>query len=1000
MNPRFALRSLSLAIACSLAILPPNLTASETIEKPDFKGKPAGVKPDAQGRLRYIVRLQSAPLALYNGDKTGLPATSPKITGERHLNMRSTAVLSYQSYLARERETVMQTMRSTLQRDVPALKTYSVVLHGFVAELTPAEARRVAHLPGVAKVSPDRILKPQTDRGPHWIGAPTIWNGAATGIATQGEGVIIGILDTGINPANPSFADIGADGYDHTNPAGRRFGVCDPANPRYNRHFACSDKLIGAYDFTINTRQNPFNPLDIHGHGSHTASTAAGNVVEAKIQMPTTTLTRKISGVAPHANLISYRVCESIDSCSASNDIAAIEQAILDGVDVINHSIGGDDSFVNPWDEDYELAFLSAHTAGIVVANSAGNDGPDAGTVGTPQDAPWLMSVGAATHDRVINNGVNGLVRSDGVKLPHLNGKGLTAGYGPAPIVYAGQVPNPNDAVNASGLCAAAYPAGTFHGEIVICDRGFNARVDKGKNVLAGGAGGMILVNVAHGARDVVVDSHFLPATHLSAAHGKELKDWLKIGSGHQGKIAPYRIVIDPSAGDIMASFSSRGPNLGIPELLKPDLVAPGVDILAAGGVKGDVAYQLMSGTSMASPHVAGSAALLKSLHPDWSPDEIKSALMTTAKIRGLRDSDGKSAVNVFGRGAGRIDLYNAARAGLVMDEEFLSYLKADPAKGGNPSSLNLPSMAQAGCVSSCNWERIVRNPGANTVNWSAVGVSTADIQLTVTPSNFTLAPGASKTLTIKATATAATKPGIWRFGQINLEADQANIAAAHLPVAVKFIASDLPPSVQLKGAGATGSSTLAVKAGIPVSQLSSRIDGLVPAVVYEASIHQNDTLYLDIDVPAGTRRLVTEIRNAVSPDLDLYLYRLYTINGDTIKALVCSSADGDSQEYCNIDKPSAATYRVEIDGYATSDPSGNQADNFELSTGLVGHGNANNFNLAGSQTSAAQGQSFNLKLNWNVAPPTKIWYGAFSVGADTANPANLGKSNIDLYLN
>lgn len=986
-------RPLSLAIACVLAVLPLQLSATETTLKPEFKTKPETVKPNAKGQIRYIVRLQSEPLALYRGGKAGLAATNPKMAGHLRLNAKSAASLSYQAYLAQERNTVLQAMRSALQRDVPALRTYSIALNGFVAELTPAEAQRVARLPGVAKITPDRILKIQTDHGPRWIRANTIWNGSAAGVKSKGEGVVIGILDTGINPANPSFADIGGDNYNHNNPKGRFFGVCDSADPHYDPTFLCNDKLIGAYDFTPAGSGNPFTALDIDSHGSHTSSTAAGNFVTADISAPTTAMTANISGVAPHANLISYRVCTQ-NGCPSSSGIAAIEQAILDGVDVINHSIGSDTAPLTPWDDADDFAFLSAHDAGIVVANSAGNNGPAAGTVASPQGAPWLMSVAASTHDRVFATGLNGLTRTDGATLANLSGKGLSAGYGPKAIVYAGNVPNPNDTVNSSGLCAQPYPTNTFHGEIVVCDRGVNGRVAKGSNVLAGGAGGMVLVNVPGGANDTESDAHVLPATHLDAADGQAVKNWLAQSSGHQGKILSAQSTVDPGYGDFIASFSSRGPNLILPDLLKPDLAAPGVDILAAGGVNNEVLYMLMSGTSMASPHVAGAAALLKALHPGWSPDEIKSALMMTAKTVGVRDSYNNAAAGPFARGAGRINLYQAARAGLVMNETSSAYLNADPAKGGNPGSLNLPSMAESACVASCSWKRIVKNPGPTTVTWSATTTAPGDIQLTVSPTSFSLAPGASKTLTISAKRTASTKYKTWRFGNVNLNTAQTGISPAHLPVAVKFEASNLPAKLSWSNQAAIASAMVKVKVGVAVSQLTTRISGLAPAVLHNATIHQDEQLSFDVTVPQGSRRLVAELRSAVSPDLDLYVYNVNT------GALVCESAGGNSAEYCNVDTPPAGTYRVFVDGYQTTDLSGALGDALVLATGVVGNANAGNLSVTGSVQSLSAGQSVDLNLQWNVDPAQKVWYGSFSLGTDAAHPGNLGRANVDLSLN
>jgi len=636
----------------------------------------------------------------------------------------------------------------------------------------------VRQLPGVVSVQPNFKRYLHTDAGPAWIGAPGIWDGTQTGglPGTMGEGIIVGVIDTGINPSNPSFADIGGDGYDHTNPLGNGnyVGVCNPAEASYDPTFPCNDKLIGAWG---HVNSGVGSPVDDNGHGSHTASTAAGNVVTAEVVAPTVTQNVPISGVAPHANIIAYDACAG-SGCDGASLAYAIDRAIADGVDVINYSIGSTAPSLL-WSDFDTVAFLNARAAGIFVAASAGNSGPGAETVGSPADAPWLTSAGNSTHDRVY---ANGLVNMAGGGSPpaNMSGTSFTSGYGLHAIVHASSA--------GDGQCLNPFPAGTWtNGEIVVCDRGTIARVDKGANVLAGGAGGLVLANLLADGESTNSDPHFLPAIHLGYTDSEVLRTWLASGTGHQAQITPGARVLDPAFGDILSSSSSRGANRAAPDIIKPDVSAPGSSILAAHGVGDPMppVWGFLSGTSMASPHLAGLGALIKDLHPAWTPAEIQSAIMSTA-AEGVVKEDGVTPSDPFDRGAGRADASAAAQAGLVLDETLVNYQAADPALGGDPKTLNLASLGNSFCPGTCSWTRTVRSTAASSVVWSAAVQNPPGWQITVTPASFSLAPGATRTLTIAATATAV-PPAHWAFGQVAL--NRVGGPAAVFPVAVGLIA-------------------------------------------------------------------------------------------------------------------------------------------------------------------------------------------------------------------
>jgi len=719
----------------------------------------------------YLIRFEEAPLARYRGGEANLAPTNPQARGTNRLNADDADSRAYRQFLADRRSQYVGNMVQRIGRSLNPLYEYQAGNQGIAIELTPEEAVNIANMPGVISVQRDveRIL--MTDSGPNWIGAPGIWNGTATGSlpGNQGEGIIVGVIDTGINPLNPSFADIGGDGYDHTNPfgSGNYVGVCDPGNASFDPSFACNDKLIGAWGFPS---VNGGDPTDYDGHGSHTASTAAGNVVlGATLNAPTTSFNFNISGVAPHANIIAYSGC-----CTLSALTAAIDQAILDGVDVINYSIGST-AASDVWNDFDTVGYLNARAAGIFVATSAGNSGPGAETVGSPADAPWLTSVGASTHDRLLLN-VLGSMSGGGTTPPaDISGKSITSGFGPAPIVYAGDFGDP--------LCApGTFSPGTFSGQIVICDRGSFGRVEKGQSVLDGGAGGYILANDAPNGNSLSADAHVLPAVHVTFDDGVTLKAWVASGAGHTGTIAGTVLDINSSNGDIMAGFSSRGANRAI-DVISPNITAPGVDIVAAYGAGGVVEWNSISGTSMSSPHMAGAGALMMALHPSWTPAEIQSALMTTAFTSVLKE-DGATPADPFDMGSGRVDLNAAGLAGVVLDETETNYLAANPANGGDPKDINIASMADSNCANACSWTRTVRSTLTTSVTWNATVVSPAGVTLNVTPSSFVLAPGASQVITIDAIVSSDSN-GAWEFGAVTLTPSGGEAPAARMPVAV-----------------------------------------------------------------------------------------------------------------------------------------------------------------------------------------------------------------------
>ncbi len=756
-----------------LVISLPLQASSITFKSAGKNSKPTGNNiATNQSPQIYIIQLQDNPIATYQGDIAELSATNPATTGASRLS-NTRAVEAYHAFLINNQQTFIQSAEFVLGHSLKINFQYQHAFNGFAVELTASEANLIAQLDNVVSIYQETVQELLTDAGPAWMGAPSVWDGSANGLATMGEGIVIAVLDSGINSDHPSFADIGGDGYDHINPLGdgKYLGVCDSTNPDYQPDFACNDKLIGVHDFIDGHPNDPDSPEDSDGHGSHVASIVAGNIVTANLVAPTYALTDTISGVAPHANIIAYDVCRG--GCPDSLILAAVNQVISDsmvlpnGIAALNLSItGGND----PYNDPIELAFLAATEAGIFVSAGAENSGPTAGSVG--HISPWVSTVGASTHNRKM---LNQITHMEGGSNPPaiISGLGLSAGYGSAEIVYAGDYTSTETVtpalcgVGSSGDYNSPWPPDTFDGEIVVCDRGGFGRVEKGANVLAAGAGGYILIDNGSG---VLADPHVLPGLHISEADGAILKSWLISTTVQTATISGLIVDVADANGDILAWFSSRGPAQNL-DVLKPDITAPGFTIwgAAANGSGASSEFFLSSGTSMSAPHNAGAAALLAAVHPDWSPHQIKSALMMSAYTgENLYKEDGVTLAAPFDVGAGRIDLYNAANAGLVMDETMANFAEANPDLGGDVTLLNIPSLSDWNCYQGCVWTRTVESTRHFTTTWSAYTESPS-MTLQVEPTQFKLASFGSQMITVTAVVSGLVE-GEWRFGTVWFE--------------------------------------------------------------------------------------------------------------------------------------------------------------------------------------------------------------------------------------
>lgn len=546
------------------------------------------------------------------------------------------------------------------------LYAYRNVLSGFAARLTQDQVRAMEGKDGFISARPERILKKLTTHTPNFLGLHQqtgFWRDS-----NFGKGVIIGVLDGGIFPSHPSFSDEGM-----PPPPAKWKGRCD-----FNVS-DCNNKLIGARSFNLAAKATKGDkaepPIDEDGHGTHTASTAAGGFVNYADVLGNAKGTAV--GMAPYAHLAIYKVCFGED-CPDADILAALDAAVEDGVDVLSLSLG--DVSRPFFNDSLAIGAFAATEKGILVSCSAGNSGPVNSTLSN--EAPWILTVGASTIDRKI------IATAKLGNDEEFDGESIHRGDFPQtswPLVYAGINGNADSAFCAEGSLKDI----DVKNKVVLCERGGGVgRIAKGEEVKNAGGAAMILANQESDGFSTEADPHALPAAHVSFADGLKIKAYINSTATPTATLFFKGTVIGDSLAPFIASFSSRGPNLASPGILKPDIIGPGVSILAAWPFPLDNStnpkspFNIMSGTSMSCPHLSGIAALLKSSHPYWSPAAIKSAIMTTADIVNL---EGKAILDqalipadVFATGAGHVNPTKANDPGLIYDlqpDDYIPYL-------------------------------------------------------------------------------------------------------------------------------------------------------------------------------------------------------------------------------------------------------------------------------------------------------------------------------------
>lgn len=573
------------------------------------------------------------------------------------------------------------------------LYTYNNVVHGYSARLTVEEARLLEGQPGVLLVQEDKKYELHTTRSPDFLGI--VNDGMSLPQSSTGKDVIIGVLDTGVWPESSSYDDKEVGPI----PSGWK-GTCETSKTFSSS--SCNRKLIGARFFSegyeaaygpIDETVESRSPRDDDGHGTHTSTTAAGSTVVGASLFGYAAGTAR--GMARHARIATYKVCW-LGGCLSSDILMAMEKAIADGVDILSMSLGG--SVADYFRDTVAIGAFAAMSKGILVSCSAGNGGPSAGSLSNV--APWITTVGAGTMDRQFPSYVT---LGNGKKLTGsslYSGKPLPGSL--IPLVYAGNI---SRASNGNLCMKGGLIPEKAKGKIVVCDRGLNPRAQKGLAVREAGGIGMILANTDTFGEELVADAHFIPTAAVGQSSGQEIKRYAFSDPNPTAMVASGRTQLGVQPSPVIASFSSRGPNLITPDILKPDLIAPGVNILAGWtgkvgptGLPEDtrrVDFNIISGTSMSCPHISGLAALIKAAHPEWSPAAVRSALMTTAYVKykngeRIRDIATGKPSTPFDYGAGHVDPSSALDPGLVYDTTTNDYIEFLCAIGYTSSMIKL----------------------------------------------------------------------------------------------------------------------------------------------------------------------------------------------------------------------------------------------------------------------------------------------------------------------
>jgi subtilisin family serine protease len=1003
----------------------------------------AGTEDASTDARVYIVQLKTPSAAELHSTMAsralGVPTTGTQQLALR-FNKNSALIQSHIQRLDNEQAVVINKLGDNIE---PIYK-YRYSLNGFAARMSPAQANKLEHMDEVLHVWEDEVRPLATNHSATFL---DLFN-PDTGLrgSLDGDGVVIGVIDSGIAPNHPALQDrreadrpracrsawaettfLGLwlchrfkklDDVQLFDPPESWNGVCE-TGPQFTEE-DCNNKMIGARFFPEGAQATGpieageiFSPRDVDGHGTHIATTAAGNKVQASIFG---TFLGYVEGMAPRARIATYKACwlrpgATRAACNTSDLANAIDMAVADGVDIINYSIGSSLFTITAPDD---IALLAAAKAGVLAVVAAGNEGPNYQTITSPAGNPAVITTAASsregTHAREalqVNSppGVAGKYAvQEAVFTPALSDRDPLEAQ--LVLVDDGDesLPDGSPGTLIDG-CQTFVNDADISGNIAFIQRGGCDFDQKVANADAAGAIAAVVFNLS-GPPIVMTGATGLsdiPALMIGAADGNLLLDELNNDQVVEVVLDKSFFLTVEDTGNILGSFSSRGPGT-VPDILKPDLTAPGINILA-GHTPDAIAtapgefFSFLTGTSMAAPHISGVAALLKQAHPDWTPAALKSALMTTAR-QDVRMAD-ESDVIPFDFGSGHIVPNAANDPGLIYDitdDEYdafscgiaspaVSEARCDELEAAGYSfeaaDLNQPNITVSRLTASHTITRRVTNVTENSETYNVELEVPQGVSVQVSPSTLTLSPGQSAEYDVTMTFIDG-QQDLYRFGSLTWVSADHRVRSV---IAVRPLAVDAPR--EIISFGGSGSVTFPVQFGY-TGAYTPGVHGLRLPDVANGFVANDPTKTFTFRSSNGVTAHSLQIgpdeiflRFAMfdeltdgNDDLDLYVY--YSADGTNFFE-VGISGEATSREQVDIFLPGAGTYVAFVHGFETDQVAGGPGANYSILAWTLGLVDDPGNMTASGPPFVNAGSTDNVTVNRTGLAPDNLYLGGIS---------------------